>query len=362
MTVTYENQLEIVQRLQPASSDDERHIDWCEGNGPIGLARDYRGRIEIFLEGPGLEPRFSRVRSAIEHQRWFRAGGSELVANRILLPAAGHFEQVAAFLCTELLRNGANEDLPRAFGVTEPLIEIAITELLMADETLLGLCGELFVLQSLLRAVRDRDVRLILDSWKGYRETARDFQVGPEGVEVKTTTRQTSSHQFSGIHQMEVGHGVDGAEETGLTVVSLGLEWVDDREPDSTTLPELAEQVINWVQQAAGSAAPGMIAEFLDRLTDYGAAAAIGYDHRTMAAHTRFNRRMRLRFARGYDMTDPAIRLLTTDDLRARPLVDANSVRVRVNFPDRVTGDVNPVAGLATCASQITRASLTTEE
>jgi hypothetical protein len=52
-------------------------------------------------------------------------------------------------------------------------------------------------------------------------------------------------------------------------------------------------------------------------------------------------------------MTDEAIRLLTTDDMRARPFIDAKALHLRVNLPDQVSGDVNPVVGLSTCARRI---------
>jgi hypothetical protein len=312
------------------------------------------GRLEIFLNGPQLEARFRRVREALEYQRWFRANGDELLANRILLPAAEHFEQVAAFLSTELLRNDAITDLPQAFSRTEPLIELAIEDLMIADETFLGLCGEMLVLHALLQAASDELVGEVIDSWKGHRETARDFQLGGVGVEVKTTTGSTSSHLFRGVHQLEPGHGVEGAEESDFLLASIGLEWPSPEDTANTTsLPELVDGVNARVKQAVGASAPVVIEELLDRITAYGSPAAIGYDHRTMAESARFSRRFRLHFARSYDMTDESIRLLTTDEMRARPFIDAESLRMRVNFPDQVSGDLNPIVGLGNATRQI---------
>ncbi|MCP5934038.1 hypothetical protein NL369_28385, partial [Klebsiella pneumoniae] len=89
--------------------------------------------IEIFLAGPPIEPRSKIVRENLEHQLWWREGKEDaLSASRLLLPAAGHFDQVAAFLCTELLRNGASENPGRAFWKAEPVIELAIQRLRIA--------------------------------------------------------------------------------------------------------------------------------------------------------------------------------------------------------------------------------------
>lgn len=354
MSTTYEYLLRLVNGLQPASSDDDREIEWCvDGAGPVGLARDPKGRIEIFLVGPELSPRFKRVRTAIEHQRWFRSGGEEMLANRILLPSAGHFEQVAAFLSTELVRNGASDDIARAFATTEPLIELAIADLMMADEVLLGLCGEMLVLHALVQAVPDYEVAQVLTSWKGYRDTARDFQLGRVGVEVKTTTHLSSSHRFRGIHQLEVGHGVDGQFEDTFALLSIGVEWTSPDEPHATTLPELIEFMIERTRAALGGQAEPRVVDFLDRLAMYGSPTTIGYDHRTMSSSGRFSRPLRVLFARCYDMGDEAIHLLTTDDMRSRPLIDSDSLHARINLPDRVRGDVNPVIGLLPSATWI---------
>lgn len=358
MSTTYEKQLELVGGLIRASSEDDRHIEWCSDAGPLGLARNPRDRIEIFVEGPELTPRLKRVREAVEYQRWFRSDGTEFLANRILLPSAGHFEQVAAFLCTEMLRNGAQNDVVAAFAKTEALIDLAIGDLLIADEALLGLVGEVVFLNALLQVSNDQRVPDLLGSWKGYRETARDFQVGPIGVEVKTTTASASSHRFSGIPQLEPGHGVDGVDEDSFFVLSIGLEWVNpDDNQNSVSLPQLVDDLIERITTATGSSSQLFVDEFIAQLAAYGPASAVGYDHRTMSESARFRRRFRLTFARCYDMTDKAIRLLSTDDMRARPFIDVSSVKVRVNLPDQVSGDVNPTTGLGACARMIVEAS-----
>jgi hypothetical protein len=354
MITSYEEQLATIQGLKRTSTETDRFIEWSVTGGPVGVARTPTGRVEIFLTGPPLEARYRRVREAMEHQTWFRADGDELLANRILLPLAGHFEPVAAFLCIELLRNGAVEDLPEAFSRTEPLIDLAIGDLLLSDETFLGLCGEVLVLHSLMRAASDDVVVEVIESWKGYRETPRDFQLGGVGVEVKTTTGQSSSHHFAGVHQLEVGHGVDGVEESSFFLLSLGLEWAhEEDEVNATTVPELVDALIDRLRRAPGGSGAALVDQLVERLATYGSPTPLGYDHRTARESARFSRPLRLHFARGYDMTDEAIRLLTTEDLRARPFIDEPSLFLRVNLPNQVTGDLNPVIGLARCSRRV---------
>ncbi|WP_421118601.1 PD-(D/E)XK motif protein [Aquihabitans daechungensis] len=344
----------MTQGLKAPATEDDRHVDWCSSDGVVGLARNPKGRIEIFLEGPQLEAKSRRVRETTEYQTWFRDGGGELLANRIVLPAAGHYEQVAAFLCTELLRNGATSDLAAAFARTEPLIELAIDQLMMDDETVLGLCGEMLLLDALLNAAPVERVGEVLGSWKGHRETARDFQLGQVGVEVKTTTRSTSSHLFRGVHQLEPGHGVDGAQESAFLLASVGLQWTGPGDQSNTiSLPELIDGLISRTTDALGAQAPVFVSDLIKQIAAYGSPTPMGYDHNTMAGSSRFLRRFRVQFARWYDMADDGIRLLTTDDMRARPFVDIASLHLRVNLPDQVRGDINPVLGLSKGAARI---------
>jgi hypothetical protein len=303
-----------------------------------------------------MEPRSKLIRENLEYQTWYRKGlDNPLAANRLLLPAAGHFDHIAAFLCTELLRNGASTEPKRAFSRTEPVIELAIQRLRIADRAILGLCGELLLLEALARSAPDEKVAEVLDAWKGYRETARDLQVGDVGIEVKTTTRTTSSHPVQGVHQVELGHGVDGVPESTLLLVSIGIQWAEaDAETSNlTSLPQLVDAIVERTRQAMKASGDLVVAQLLRRIAEYGSSADIGYDHETMAGSAAFQRRFRRSFVRCYDMTDPAIQVLTGDDVRARPHVDTESVRFRINLPDQVRGDINPTVGLNESAARI---------
>ncbi|MFP3344743.1 PD-(D/E)XK motif protein, partial [Halomonas sp. SIMBA_159] len=92
------------------------------------------------------------------------------------------------------LREKADVDLERAFAVTEPLIELAINRMEISENAILGLVGELLLLDALCRRAADPQVGPIVQAWDGWRRSARDFTWEGTGVEIKTTTRTTSSH------------------------------------------------------------------------------------------------------------------------------------------------------------------------
>lgn len=345
----YERTLEQVAGLVRAQSEHDRTITWCDGHGTVGLARNPAGHLEIFVTGPELVPRSPVVRESLEHEAWFRRDGVRIPANRLLLPAEGHFDQMAAFLCAELLRNGAATSTSNAFAKTEPLIALAIERLRMTQQELFGLYGELLVLLQLLRLVDASGVAQVVRSWKGHRATARDFQLGYVGVEVKATSGEASAHLVQGVHQVEPGHAVDDSEESSLLLVSIGLRAVDAASAGGlgagASLPELVDSIIDEVRQRTGGSAPAVLEELIDHIAGYGSASGLGYQHRAMASTAAFAQPIAVTFVRCYDMADGRIQVLRTADLDRRPHVDRESVRFRIQLPERVRGDENPVVG-----------------
>ncbi len=328
-----------------------RVVEWVVPT--VGVARAVDGQIEVFLAGAPLAAALPVVQQALVHGEWVHENGEVFAASRLLLPPFGHFDQVAAFIVTELVRRGAEHDLTRAFTAAEPIIALALEPLRSGQRALLGLVGELRVLRTLMLTARHPIALPAL--WWGADQTARDFQLGAVGVEVKTTTREVSSHEVSGPHQVEVGHGVGGVPETSLRLVSLGLRPGGE---SGSSLPLLVDQIVDSL--ARGGAPEHDVDEFLRKVAAYGGGV---YDHRDEADRLRYRFPFELRFARGYDMTDEAIKVLGTDDIRACPHVEAGSVRFRVNLPAQVRGDVNPVTGLAAIARAVlTDAGLTDAE
>lgn len=347
---TYEEIFRRTLGLARSPSSDERRVDWMSQGNVVGLARTYDGRVELFLSGPAVTPRSRIVRECVEHQTWHRTDGEPLDASRILLPGAGHFDQVAAFISTELLRNGADTDLTAAFNRTEPIIELAIERLRLSDQALLGLAGELLLLEGLLSRAPEQHVGAVLASWLGWRESRRDFELGTVGVEVKTTTRTVSAHRVQGVHQVEPARG----EEDALYLVSIGALWVPPDHHDAYTIPTLVESVLDRILASMDEPARSdAVHGFVGRIREYGGDRETGYDHQTMSASPVYNRRFVTRFFRAYDMTDPLVNVIGADDVSRKTHVEAGSVTFSVSLPDRVNGDLNPVTGIRAVAERV---------
>lgn len=351
--MSYEDLLETLLALEPSASDQVRDVTWFGASPTIGASTTFDGRIEIFLAGAPLHSIFPRLANSLVRGTWHRSGDQPSVeATRLLLPTAGHFTQVAALICTELLRNGADADLLTAFQRSEALINHTVEALSMNAEALVGLKGELVLLQALLQSPSSHDVTQLIGTWQGWRRSTRDFALGSTGVEVKTTTGHTSTHEIQGIHQVEVS-APPGVEER-LLLVSIGIESTTPDNVSAYTLPRIVDTILDCVRLALPPAEAGKLCtELLVHLEDYGSEHGIGYDHATMREELSFTQPFTLQWVRGYNMGDPAVRVLRSSTVSPFVHVEAASVRYSVQLPDHIAGDTNPVHGLAAVASTI---------
>lgn len=344
---TYEDVLQDIQSVASATTSGSRDIRWLTPAEVIGVARDRDGRLEVFLKGGELRPSSRATQDALEHHEWHRERGHPLPANRLLLPALGHFDAVAAFICTELLRNGTDHDVEYAFRVTEPIIELTIQRLLLSETALLGLAGELLLLNALCHQADDQMVGAVIQSWDGWRRSSRDFHWDGTGVELKTTMRSTSSHVVQGVHQIEPSEGQNGEKmEDRLVLVSVGLQR-GDAGSNSISVPDLVQRIVDRLDKTGNV---GHIPEFLTRVGRYGSESGFGYDHLSMRNDAPFISPFTVAFFRGYDMTDRAVEVLRRDDVAPRHHVEMQSVTFRINLPASISAH-NPISG----ANQVAR-------
>lgn len=153
---SFEKLLSLADGLKPSSNESDRDVLWCDDGDVVGLSRQFGGAIEIFLVGPELAAQSGTVSRHLRHDEWSRSHGSAFSANRLVLPSAEHFTASAAFVVEELFRANVLTSLHDAFAKTEPIIEMLLRRTTLGEEVLLGLFGELTVLEAALSARRRR--------------------------------------------------------------------------------------------------------------------------------------------------------------------------------------------------------------
>ncbi len=337
----YEDTRKRIELIPVSPGAQSRNVEWITPAEIIGVARDTEGKVELLLRGAELVTVSRTVKDASEHRLIYKDDGTQFEATRLVFPSLTHFDQVAAFVCVELLRNGADTDLPRAFALTEPIIELTIKNLTLSNQAFLGLAGELLLLETLCRRAEDSRVIEIVAGWRGWERSSRDLVYGDTGIEVKTTTGNISSHLVEGVHQVERD---EGGDEHRLFLLSIGLQRAESDAINSFTVPGLVERIIMRMSDA-GASLP-VIERFIGHIADYGANSWFGYDHTTQAADPTYSISFLTTFFRAYDMDDAGISVLRRHDVAAFRHIADESVRFRVNFS--TNGPIsaeNPVEG-----------------
>lgn len=340
----YEDLRERIAGTVSATHEDARDVAWATVGQRLGFARSPKGGIELFIVGDPIETGRPSIARRLEHHDW-AANGTTIGANRLLLPNEPYFDRVAAFICAELQLNGIDARPTVAFRRSEEVIELALSRGSIDSQALIGLCGEMLFLQAMTRAKPALAVSALMHDWKGYRPSSRDFQVGPVGVEVKTTTRGVSEHHIQGPYQTELGVPVDGVPETALFLLSVGLLWLPPEHPGAFTLPAIVSELVDHLS-------PSDRSEFLRRVRAYAGSPQGGYEHSAEYVSPEFRRPFETNFVRLYDLTDSRIQLPRSEDLNEMNL-DPHSVNYRIRLPVQVNGTLNPVVGLASCVLRV---------
>ncbi|WP_146847677.1 PD-(D/E)XK motif protein [Cellulomonas terrae] len=309
----------------------------------MAFARDAKGRLEVFLVGDPLDPRERTVRERLLHDTWHTSGGDYLSANRLRLPYDDHYDAIAATILLELLDKGYEYQAVEAFRRTEPLIALALEPARAENAALTGLAGELLALASLIR-LEPGSSEAFLDSWQGWTRSSRDFQLGPLGLEVKTSTTSASRHHVQGWYQVECGVAADGAVETGLHLLSIGIRWLPIDGP-GTTLESLVQEIV-------GALPAQRRQDFVGGVRGYG-GLNLAIEDNGAAAQASLRRPFISTYERLYDLQDERIRLPRSDDFALFTNLVSDSVTFEIELPERVRGDRNPVVGLAASLSAL---------
>lgn len=344
---SFENLREEIRTAPRSASALERRITWVGTSRRLGFARDHEGLLEVFLVGESYAAREKTVGEHLVHDVWRTTAGASLAANRLRLPPDDHFNAMSAAILLELLDKGYERQPHEALRRTEPLIALALESSHLENPLLTGLAGELLTLATMIRIGRS-PAASCLDSWQGWDRSSRDFQLGPIGVEVKTTTTSASRHHIQGWYQVECGVAADGVPETHLYLLSIGIRWLAEGSP-GITLEGLVKEIVQALPGAGRSA-------FVDGVRRYGGADLAVEDDGT-AGQSSLRQPFMATFERLYDLRDDRIRLPRSDDFSSLVHVVSDSVRFEIELPPRILGDRNPVVGLAKAVQSLPAAA-----
>jgi hypothetical protein len=339
MHMSFEEFLVRVEQIPSPMEESAREVLWLVPK-VLGVGADKRGAREIFISGPQLKARSSTVQRRLEHQSWQGRDSTPFEANRVVLPLAEHFSAVAALIVFEFARAlgaaGASRDIQGAFAEIEPLIEMALRRSHLSEENVVGLLGELILLEQMLRSLPPQsDLRAsVLDMWRGHKQASRDFCLGAAGIgiEVKTTGAGSSTHHIHGIAQIEPALDSDVPEQE-LYLLSVGMAHA---ETGAFSVPSCASRVLELLGSANSMSRTSLQLRFLSDLRAYGGELAAGYDHDTMQEFPAYAVRFTMTFEpRLYDVCDPEFKVVGRAALRDT-FVAPEGIAYKVDLPSRI--------------------------
>lgn len=333
---------ELLKLPRPAQKG-QREIHWVS-HGRMGIAKDYRGVIELYFCGDPIIPRRPTVRRHTDYGQWESSDHTIYNASKISFSPEERFISMAALIGTESVLAGACHSeikLEEVFYKVESLIELAIRKISPSENTLLGMLGELILLEQLLiYATNALHLRSdILDMWKGYTPSSRDFIIGNGAIEVKTTRQNSSTHIINSLDQIEPRDIHGNSIESPLYLLSIGLSPVIG---GPISLPDQVERIICLLASEHSKAKSPLQIKFLDAISRYGAVDGWGYDHESSKHDAKFSSTYSLTFMpRLYDMQDAEVKIIRRSDLK-ETFVNSDHIEYQVDLPDTINSN-NPL-------------------
>jgi hypothetical protein len=343
MYTSFEEIRTKVEELPLPSNSSYRELHWVDV-GKIGIAKTSYGAFELFFVGEKVATNSALVERHIEFGRWEGSSGREYDATRVILPRDPHFLAISSLIATECLREGMLDKgatVQSIFRKVEPIIELSLKRGALSDEQLIGLLGELILLEQMLLSVSDSPQLFgeILDMWRGHTPASRDFIIDRTAIEVKTTRSDSSRHYIHGLQQIETKKLPDSQFEEKLYIFSVGLLQTKNGAYSLSTQAERIFELLGVSQKTNYRTV--LQNRFLGHLLDYGSSGK-GYNHLEMAFQEPYTTTYGMNFIpRLYDLSDPGMLLISTEQLEST-FINPKHIEFLVDFPSSVSHE-NPL-------------------
>lgn len=216
------------------------------------------------------------------------------------------------------------------FSKFEEIIAKSLAKFKLDENIKIGLIGELYVLNSMLSLVSEKEkYKEIISGWFGFYSKSRDFIYAERCIEVKTTTKEKSIHNISNLNQVDPVD--DDGGKTDLYLASIGVSKNEDGE---ISISDLVESIIVILDDDA------LKPIILENISNYG-DQNIGYNHIRMKDWSQFQNRYEISFERYYDMSDPNIKLLRFSDISGMTSMIEKSVKYQIELENEIKGSKN---------------------
>ena len=328
---SYEEIFAAFGGLSLPGEQDQVEVDWVVPER-LAIGRDASARYVLVLAGDRVFATSDIVRRSLVHGDW-QSSSDTIKGTLLRVPQGEQFHIASTTIAIELLRRGIEtRPTPDVFSEVEAFIELVIRRVLLPPDAIIGLLGELIVLDYAIDAwgkLAPEERPDVCSIWRGYSRQSRDFAFHRLAMEVKTTTGPSSRHHIGGLDQVEP-RVLDGGLTEELFLVSVGIAEASAGS-SRFSIAGLTSRIVEKLTEHDA-------VRFLDQLEQYGPEDCVGYCHDSMADWGPYLQRYRLTFEpRVYNMADPLLRLIKRADLQDTCVLP-EGISYQVHLPDVVPG------------------------
>lgn len=340
---TFETLSKELESTKPAAAELQLRVRWHAG-GKLAVGKDASGNHVVLLVGGPLAPKTLSVAQAMRTGEWATDDGEVASGSLFQLPSGDSFRTATAAIVAELLRRELEaRPIEAVFEEVEEFIALVMKRVLLPAEFVLGLLGELIVLQEVLlayeRAGHDNSDPTAI--WRGWQPKARDFDFGGTSFEVKTSGLNVARHHIHGLRQVEP-RKLDDSNYERLFLVSIGLRAGTG---GRYSVSRVTDSILELLKVGSTEQTEKRQTTFLDKVAQYGPQGSAGYRHHEMSSLDPYAAPYTTTYApRFYDMRDPNIPIIRRTDIAERfTSILEDSLSFTLELPPGIPGSIeNP--------------------
>ena len=260
MRLTLESLVQTLEGLDTAAGGDRRAHTLVEQR--LHLSKGRQSEFELFIEGD-LDSFGNEMVGGVFSWGNFHDLNTNRDISALVISAdnrSGHSRLLAhvAYESARILSENPEIDNQSLLIGISPFLSLIVQSQVMSVSRQMGLTGELILMEQLLNHANEMGIShsRVMNSWKGYSNSDRDFYRNGIAIEVKSSGSRNRVHSISSIDQLLID---EQAEEERLFVYSIGLKADSSRNYKLVTQIDNITRILN----------PMFHGEFFDQLSGY---------------------------------------------------------------------------------------------
>jgi len=240
MVHNLESLVSILENLDSAIGGDRRAHTLVQNR--LHLTRGSNSEFELFIEGESDSFGEQMIGNMFSWGNYHDLNTNRAISALVISAdnRSGHSRLLAhvAYESERILTENPTIDNESLLFEITPFLSLIVQSQVLSVAKQMGLTGELILMEQLLNFANQRGIHhsRVMNAWKGYDNSDRDYYSNGIAIEVKASGSRTRVHMISSIEQLLLS---EEPKEEKLFVYSIGLS------PDTSRTYKLVTQIDN---------------------------------------------------------------------------------------------------------------------